>query len=208
MSTARKLKKALGIKKGDKVAPLQQIIRETESDVRPGAWRTELIPAPPESKINKHRHVPALLDDQIVEEVADGKLAAEIQRAYGLRDGYVRTVLLRKFGTIEGMKRAVQAQCLENAIALNDYGISRIERIAPDRALIAAKVMIDGALAIEKSRVDSPSTVDFGALHALGESISRIEKVISGTDRTLQTNLTTQQSVHVSRHMLDHTKEF
>ena len=184
MSTARKLKKALGMKKGDSVAPLQKI-RETEADVRPGAWRTELIAAKPESETNKHRHVPTLIDDQIVDDVANGKYAAEIERSYGLRDGYVRAVLIRKFGSIEGMKRALQAQCLENAIALNDYAVSHIERIAPDRALIGAKVMIDGALALEKSRVDRPSTVDFAALAAWGESISRIEKVISGSDRTL-----------------------
>lgn len=182
-TTGRKLKKALGLPKSDKSAPLKLI--ETEADVRPGAWREELIAAKPESEINKNRHVPALLDDAIVQDVADGKYAAEIERAYGLRDGYVRSVLIRKFGSIEGMKRALQAQCLENAIALNDYAISHIERIAPDRALIGAKVMIDGALALEKSRVDRPSTVDFAALQALGESIGRIEKVIAGTDRTL-----------------------
>lgn len=184
MSTNGKLKKALGIKKGSTKAPMVQI-KETESDVRPGAWKDHLVAAKPESEVNKHRHVPALLDEQIVQDVADGKLAAEIQRSYGLRDGYVRAVLIRKFGSIEGMKRALQAQCLENAIALNDYAISHIERIPPDRALVGAKIMIDGALALEKSRVDRPTTVDFAALSALGSTLERIEKVVTGSDRTV-----------------------
>lgn len=183
ITRGRKLKKALGLPKSDNSAPLKRI--ETEADVRPGGWRTLLIPAKAESETNKNRHVPVLIDDQIVDDVANGKYAAEIERAYGLRDGYVRTVLIRKFGSIEGMKRALQAQCLENAIALNDYAISHIEKIPPDRALVGAKIMIDGALALEKSRVDRPSTVDFAALSALGETLGRIEKVISGTDRTL-----------------------
>lgn len=178
MSTARKLKKALGIKKGDTEPPMRKL---TEADVRPGGWKDHVQPA----KINKNRHVPVLIDDQIVEDVADGKMASEIEATYELREGYVRAVLLRKFGSIEGMKRACQAQCLENAIALNDYAASRLDQIPPDRALVGAKIMIDGALALEKSRVDRPSTVDFAAIVILGQTLERVEKKISGTDRTL-----------------------
>jgi len=182
MVKGSKLKKVLRIDKADGEPPMRKL---TEADARPGAWKTQLLPSVPESKVNKHRHVPVVVDDQIVKDVADGKYAADIEKAYGLRDGYVRACLVRKFGSIEGMKRACQAQCLENAIALNDYAISRLEQIAPGQALIGAKIMIDGALALEKSRVDRPSTVDFAALAALGESLGRIEKVVLGTDRTL-----------------------
>lgn len=182
MVKGSKLKKTLGLKKGDGQAPMLKL---TEADARPGAWKTMLLPAPDEKSVNKNRQVPVLVDDQIVDDVANGKYAADIEKAYGLRDGYVRACLVRKFGSIEGMKRACQAQCLENAIALNDYAISRIEQIAPGQALIGAKIMIDGALALEKSRVDRPSTVDFAALAALGESLGRIEKVVMGTDRTI-----------------------
>ena len=182
MVKGRKLKKVLGIDNGDGEAPMKKIL---PSDSRVGAWKVELLPAPRESEVNKGRHVPVSVDDQIVEDVANGKYAAEIERAYGLRDGYVRSCLVRRFGSIEGMKRALQAQCLENAIALNDYAISRIESIAPGQALVGAKIMIEGALALEKSRVDRPSTVDFAGLAALGSTLERIEKVITGSDRTV-----------------------
>lgn len=183
MSVNRKLKKALGVKKGDTVAPMRKV--ETEADVRPGAWKDYLVPAVREEEVHKGRHVPQLIDDQIVQDVADGKLAADIEKAYTLRAGYVRYVLIRKFGSIEGMKRALQAQCLENAIALNEYAMINVERIAPDRALVGAKIMIEGALALEKSRVDRPTTVDFAALSALGGTLERIEKIVTGTDRTV-----------------------
>lgn len=182
MSVNHKLNKVLKIKKGDTTAPMRKL---TESDVRPGGWKDALRPAESEKTVNKHRHVPILIDDQIVADVADGKYSAEIERTYGLRDGYVRSVLVRKFGSIEGMKKALQAQCLENAIALNDYAVSRIDQIAPGQALVAAKIMIDGALALEKSRVDRPNQVDFVALFALGQSLERIEKVVAGTDHTI-----------------------
>jgi len=45
--------------------------------------------------------------------------------------------------------------------------------------------MIDGALALEKSTTERPSTVDFAALSALGEVLHRVEKKIVGTDRTI-----------------------
>jgi len=182
MVKGSKLKKALGIDSADGEAPMKKVV---PADARLGAWKTELLPAPRESTVNKHRQVPTAVDDQIVADVADGKYAAEIERAYGLRDGYVRSCLVRRFGSIEGMKRALQAQCLENAIALNDYAISRLEQIAPGQALVGAKIMIDGALALEKSRVDRPSTVDFAGLAALGSTLERIEKVITGSDRTV-----------------------
>lgn len=189
MTTARKLKKALGVKKNVTVleSPMQTIDARI-ANARPAAWKSRLLPSVVPGKEHKNQQVPLALDDQIVADVADGRLAAEIQRAYGLRDGYVRTVLLRRFGSIEGMKKALQAQCLENAIALNDYAISRIGDIPPDRALVGAKIMIDGALALEKSRVDRPTTVDFASLAVLGGTLERLEKIVTGSDRTVTTS--------------------
>lgn len=175
-----KLKKALGVEKG--TAPMQSV---PESEARPGAWKTMLLPAPVEATVNKNRHVPVALDEQIVRDVADGAKASEIEEKYSVREGYVRSVLVRRFGSIEGMKKALRAQCLENAIALNEYAIQRIDQIQPGQALIGAKIMIDGALALEKSSIDRPTTVDFAALAALGQTLERVEKIVIGKDRTI-----------------------
>ena len=170
-----KLKKALKV---ESATPM-------ESLARPGAWKTHLLPAPSEGKVRKDRQVPLAIDEAIVTDVANGGKNAEIEEKYHVREGYVRTVLIRRFGSIDGMKKALQGQCLENAIALNEYAIERLEQIPPSQALVGAKIMIDGALALEKSSSDRPIAVDFVALFALGRSLENIEKVVSGSDRTV-----------------------
>jgi hypothetical protein len=83
------------------------------------------------------------------------------------------------------MKKALQAQCLENAIALGEYAMERIEQIAPSQALAGSKLMIDSALALGKASSERPTTVDFASLAALGATLERLEKVVTGTDRTI-----------------------
>jgi hypothetical protein len=173
-----KLKRTLGGAKG--ATPMVVVESATPKDsARPGAWKTMLLPAPTEAKANKARHVPVAIDEQILKDVADGGQASEIEAKYQVRAGYVRSVLLRRFGSVEGMKKALRAQCLENAILLNEYAIERKEQIHPSQALLGSKVMIDGAVALEKTMTDRPTTVDFAALSALGGVLSKIEKRIA-----------------------------
>jgi hypothetical protein len=156
------------------------------SDARPGAWRAALItPKVVEETIHKSNHVPALIQDKIVEEVANGATDAELRAKYELRDGYVRDVLIRRFGSVEGMKRALQAQCFENAMVLNAYAMENLRSIAPDRALLGSKVMVDAGLALEKSSAEKPATIDFEALIALGYVLERVEKVL-GEDKVTE----------------------
>lgn len=147
------------------------------SDARPGAWKSMLKSAKTdEATINKSNHVPALIQDKIVEEVANGMTDAQLRAKYELRDGYVRDVLVRRFGSVEGMKRALKAQCFENAMVLNAYAMEHIRSIAPGQALVGSKIMIDAGLALEKSSIDQPQTIDFEALSALGSVLEKVEK--------------------------------
>lgn len=155
------------------------------ADVRPGGWKSMLQPRVAEGKEHKGRHVPAVIDEQIVKDVSNGQTPGDIEQRYALRDGYVRDTLVRKFGSIDAMKRALQLQCLENAIVLNEHAMDKIAAIAPGQALVGAKIMIDGALALEKSRVDKPATIDFEMLAALGGMLERVERRVAGTDRTM-----------------------
>lgn len=175
-----KLKKATGVKKGQAVMDAIP-----QAAARPGAWRSMLTAAPTDDTANKLRHVPIAIDDAIIDDVANGAKSSEIEEKFHVRTGYVRNVLIRRFGSIEGMKKALHAQCLENAIALGEYAMEHIEQIQPGQAIVGAKIMIDGAVALEKSSVDRPTTVDFAALHALGSVLERVEKRIMGTDRTI-----------------------
>jgi hypothetical protein len=176
---SKKLRRVLGVGKEKTIAtaPLSAV---PAAEARPGAWKTMLLPAPDEETVNKHRHVPVAIDEQIVKDVADGGQPSEIEDAYSVRRGYVRTVLIRRFGSIEAMKRALQGQCLENALALNEHAMKGIATIAPERALVGAKVMIDGALSLEKSMVDKPLIIDFAALALLGQVLAKIEKKVEG----------------------------
>jgi hypothetical protein len=120
--------------------------------------------------------VPALIQDKIVDEVANGATDAQLKSKYELRDGYVRDVLVRRFGSIEGMKKALKAQCFENAMVLNAYAMENLRMIAPGQALMGSKIMVDAGLALEKSAIDRPSTIDFEALAALGQVLEKVEK--------------------------------
>ena len=155
------------------------------SDARPGAWKTMLKSAATnEATIHKSNQVPALIQDKIVEEVANGMTDAQLRQKYELRDGYVRDVLVRRFGSVEGMKRALKAQCFENAMVLNAYAMEHIRSIAPGQALVGSKIMIDAGLALEKSFADRPQTVDFEALAALSAVLERVEKHIGSESVT------------------------
>lgn len=120
--------------------------------------------------------MPALIQDKIVDEVANGATDAQLKSKYELRDGYVRDVLVRRFGSIEGMKKALKAQCFENAMVLNAYAMENLRMIAPGQALMGSKIMVDAGLALEKSAIDRPSTIDFEALAALGQVLEKVEK--------------------------------
>jgi hypothetical protein len=183
-----KLKRKLlgGKGKSSGEAPMK-VIDAGNGAARPGAWKTQLLPAPTEDTVNKHRQVPLPIDEAIVQDVSDGAQASELETKYQVTQGYVRRVLIRRYGSVEGMKKALEAQCLENAIALNEYARERIDMIPPGQALMGVKLMVDSAVALSKNRQESPATVDFGMLAVLGASLERVEKVILGTDRTVDT---------------------
>lgn len=147
-----------------------------EAKARPGLWKKGLKKHAPDAKKNKHLTVPALIEDRIVEDVSNGMLNTEVEKKYQLNSGIVRSVLIRRFGSIEQMKKALAGQCFENAILLNEHVAQNVEFIAPGQAAVAAKIMIDGGIALGKAITDRPATVDFDALLALGGVLESIEK--------------------------------
>jgi hypothetical protein len=142
------------------------------SEARPGAWRKMLTD-------KRTRDVPTVLEDKIVEETANGALSSELEEQLGLNQGTVRRVLTRRFGGVAQMKEALKAQCFENAIIFNDHASTNVDRMAPGQAAVAAKIMIDGGLALERSHADAPATIDFEAFQALGETLHRVERKLT-----------------------------
>lgn len=176
---AKKGRQALKTVVGANSNFLEPITQTGGGESRPGEWRSMLVPAVVEKKVHKGRHVPVAVDDAIVEAVANGGKASEIESTFDVRSGYVRSVLLRRFGSVEGMKKALQAQCLENAIALSEHAMSHLDAIPPGQALAGVKLMADTAMILEKGGRASAPTVDFFALAALGETLERVEKQIA-----------------------------
>ena len=145
------------------------------SEARPGEWRKMLTEG-------RTRDVPAVLEDEIVEGVADGATTKELEDKLGLNAGTVRRVLVRRFGGVAQMKAALEKQCLENAIIFNEHAAVNVRAMAPGQAAVAAKIMIDGALALGKANISAPETIDFDSFMALGATLTRVEKRLTGKD--------------------------
>lgn len=145
------------------------------SEARPGEWRKMLTEG-------RTKDVPAVLEDKIVEETADGATAKELEEQLGLNVGTVRRVLSRRFGGVAQMKDALQKQCFENALIFNDHAAAHVEDMAPGQAAVAAKIMIDGGLALEKSTAGKIPTIDFEAFHMLGKTLERVERRLTDSE--------------------------
>lgn len=152
-----------------------------EAKARPGAWKE----AVKRQSSSKALTIPEIVEDQIIEDVSNGKNYAELEALYGLNRGTVRSVLIRRFGSVDQMRKALEHQCLENAIILNEHAIQNVKAIAPGQALVGAKIMIDGALALSKNRTDRPATVDFDSLEVLGSVLKRVEKRLNADQVTV-----------------------
>lgn len=143
-----------------------------EAKARPGLWKSALQM----QGDNGNLTIPAVVEDALVQSVADGKNYSELEDLYQLNRGTVRAVLIRRFGSIDQMRKALEHQCLENALVLNEHAFQNVRSIAPGQALVGAKIMIDAAVLLSKNRDDRPATVDFDQLHALGATLERVEK--------------------------------
>jgi hypothetical protein len=143
-----------------------------EAKARPGLWKESIQPQNGHGALT----IPETVEDALITSVGDGKSYTELEELYQLNRGTVRQVLIRRFGSIEQMRKALEHQCLENAIVLNEHAFQNVGKISPGQALVGAKIMIDGAIALSKVRQDRPPTVDFDSLAALGSVLDRVEK--------------------------------
>lgn len=161
-------KKLQKVKVGD-------ISKLTGAENRPGEWRKMLT--------DGHTpDVPAVIEDKIVDRVADGIPPDELEDELGLTRGAVKRVLVRKFGGVEQMKRALELQSYENAIIFNEVAMKKSSEMSAAQAAVAAKVSVDAGLALGKSRTNKSQTIDFDALSRLGETLERMEKRLTSAE--------------------------
>lgn len=170
--------------------------------VEPGSWReiaareTELVDekattagivvSEPEYVIggdgflvpNPKRTVGAHTEKAAVDDFLAGHADAKtIEATYKLREGFLRSALVRRYGTIDNVRTVLRSHALENAIVLGEYAMSQMVTMTGAQAMLAAKVSSDIALGQEKAIRDTPKAVDFGALAEIGQTLARLEQI-------------------------------
>jgi hypothetical protein len=112
----------------------------------------------------------------IVASCAGGASPQVVEAQFGVHKGYVAHALARRFGSPEQAKRALHGLVLENALACQVHAAANITEMTPVQAVMSGAVLIDKALAIEKSLAEAPKTIDFGALQQIGSSLARLKE--------------------------------
>jgi hypothetical protein len=152
-----------------------------KKESRPGMWKEQLLPArvnKGNGEPHKNTQIVPVLQDAIIQDVADGRTPDEIEAKYDVARAAVYKILMRRFGSIAKMKAALTAQCFENAMAFQAHAAANVESMSGAQATLAAKLSIDSGLALEKGSPKESESIDFQSLEILGASLSRIEKII------------------------------
>lgn len=131
------------------------------------------------------------LEKAAIVAVAGGMAKVNAEEQFGLRRGYVDYALQRRFGSAEAAKKALQGLVLENAIACNVHAAGLVEEMTGPQAVMAGAILIDKALAIERSIVETPRTIDFAAFADLGESLRKIGEIVNQPTSESPTEATT-----------------
>ena len=123
------------------------------------------------------RTVPLELEKAAIVAHAAGASPSEIEQQFAVTGDYVRYALRRRFGSAEAAKRALQGLVMENALACQVHGAAHLSEMSAPQAFMSGAILIDKALAIEKSLEGASKTVDFSALAEIGKTLRVIREV-------------------------------
>lgn len=118
------------------------------------------------------------VEKQLIVEQLGGKTPNQIAVEYQVHRNYVENALRRRFGSPERAKAALLGLSLENALALQEKVAQSIQEFSGPQAVMSSAILIDKALAIEKSIQETPKTIDFGALRKIGDSLARLRSIV------------------------------
>jgi hypothetical protein len=102
-----------------------------------------------------------------------------VEVKYDLHRGFVDHALRRRFGSPEAAKLALQGFVLENALACQVVAATKITEMSGPQAVMSGAILIDKALALEKSIADRPKTIDFGALASMGKTLKVVREIVA-----------------------------
>lgn len=124
--------------------------------------------------------VPVVEDAAINEFFASPTSAAEVERKYSLRRGYLGAALRRRYGDVTTLKKALQGSLLESALVMAEHAMLGVEEMSARDAIMGAKIATDAAVGLEASIREAPRTIDFGSLAELGEGLARLQAYVTG----------------------------
>lgn len=128
-----------------------------------------------------NRETPLVVEDAAIAEFFQKqRTAAEVERAYNLRAGYLGVALRRRYRDVASLKRALQGSLLESALVLTEHAVLHVEELTPAQAILGAKIATDAATTVEKSIREAPKTIDFGQLAELGLGLARLNAFVTG----------------------------
>lgn len=124
--------------------------------------------------------VPLDVEKAAIVEIAAGASPAHVAVKYELHQGYVRHALQRRFGSTEKMKEALRGLVLENALACNVLAATRLHEMSAPQAVMSGAILIDKALALDKSILDTPQVIDFAALADTAKALKVLRQIADG----------------------------
>lgn len=124
--------------------------------------------------------VSLLIEKEAIAEVAAGASPKHVEVKYDLTRGYVDHALKRRYGSPEAAKLALQGLVSENALACMVKAAIEIPNMSGPQAVMSGAILIDKALALEKSIADRPRTIDFGALADMGKTLKVLREIAAG----------------------------
>lgn len=120
---------------------------------------------------------PLEIEKAAIADVAGGASPRAVEVKYDLTSGYVQHALKRRYGSAESAKLALQGLVNENALACMVKAAIEIPNMSGPQAVMSGAILIDKALALEKSISDRPKVIDFQQLAEMGTTLKVLREI-------------------------------
>jgi hypothetical protein len=130
--------------------------------------------------------VPLGIEKEAICDYAAGASIGEIENKYAISRGYVDYALRRRFGSLEAGKKALMGMIMENALACNVHASAHIEELSAPQAIMSGAILVDKVIALERSIVEAPRTIDFGQLAEMDRTLRVLREIKVSREKQAQ----------------------
>lgn len=132
----------------------------------------------PAKQHHPNRRISDEEQDRMLQEVAASGSVSAVEARYGVSRGYLQQAMKRRFGSLEGMKQVLLGLVTENAIIVQSIAQERAAELTAPQAVFAGKLLVDTMEKVEKSIQNTPKTVNFAQLDAVGKTLKELRAVV------------------------------